>query len=146
MICRKRLIDFCLCYPLRAAAGLGLRSKRYAMIINNGVILKENVEKSPGEYAFCSYSHAHTHTHTHVDNCFTIAQVHRYRSAGYPQDPRPEVNCLEMSHILVRIATDLLNTANAKDVAQRLTQGTFQKTRTERACEGCGSRDAYFEE
>jgi hypothetical protein len=48
------------------------------MIINNGVILKENVEKSPGEYAFCSYSHAHTHTHTST----TASRLRRFTVTG----------------------------------------------------------------
>lgn len=42
-----------------SAAGLGLRSKRYSMIVQDGEVVKENVEKTPGEYVneFATQSH-----------------------------------------------------------------------------------------
>lgn len=36
-----------------SASGLGLRSKRYAMVINNGIVEKLEVEDNPGEYSRC---------------------------------------------------------------------------------------------
>lgn len=33
-----------------AGAGLGVRSKRYVMVVDDGKIVMEDVEKSPGEY------------------------------------------------------------------------------------------------
>ena len=32
-----------------SAGGLGVRSKRYSMLVDNGVVVTENVEKSPGD-------------------------------------------------------------------------------------------------
>ena len=35
--------------PWTSAGGLGLRSKRYAMVVDNGVVTKLNIEEAPGK-------------------------------------------------------------------------------------------------
>ena len=38
-----------LTFDLTAARGLGIRSQRYAMIVDNGIVRKLNVETAPGK-------------------------------------------------------------------------------------------------
>ncbi len=51
-----------------SGASLGKRSKRYSLLVKDGVIVQENVEKSPAEYVFFAF------------RCSTYPPYHSYRT------------------------------------------------------------------